>query len=77
VRNDLWTAWLRRPPAVAAGATVAALRRGELAGLADAARGLRWVVRERRRVPPAVEADMRLVTAAGSVAAAAAPLVSN
>jgi GT2 family glycosyltransferase len=77
VRNDLWTAWLRRPPAVAAGATVAALRRGELAGLADAARGLRWVVRERRRVPPAVEADMRLVTATGSVAAAAPPLVSN
>jgi GT2 family glycosyltransferase len=64
VRNDLWTSWLRRPPDVAARATLAALRPRDLAGLADAARGLPWVLRERRRLPRAVERDVRRVIAA-------------
>jgi N-acetylglucosaminyl-diphospho-decaprenol L-rhamnosyltransferase len=58
-RNDLWTAWLRRSPRGAAEATVAALRPSRIAGLADAAAGLPWVLRERRPVPPAVERRLR------------------
>jgi GT2 family glycosyltransferase len=70
VRNDLWTSWLRRPLGVAARATLAAVRTGDLAGLADAARGLPWVVRERRRLPAGVEHDLRRVTAAAARAVA-------
>jgi GT2 family glycosyltransferase len=61
VRNDLWTAWLRRPPRAAAGATVAALRPSRALGLADAVRGLPWVLRERRPVPPEVERRLRAI----------------
>lgn len=63
VRNDLWTSWLRRPPAVAARATLAALRRRELAGVAAAARGLPWVLRERRPLPPPVERELQRAAA--------------
>jgi GT2 family glycosyltransferase len=64
VRNDLWSAWLRRPPAAALRATgmvlrtmpsEPAVRRGAL----DALTGLPWVLRERRPVPPHVEDDLR------------------
>jgi N-acetylglucosaminyl-diphospho-decaprenol L-rhamnosyltransferase len=66
VRNELWSAWLRRPRRSAVRRTAAILRglasrhpgvtlRGALAALA----GLRWVVRERRVVPPHVERAVR------------------
>jgi GT2 family glycosyltransferase len=70
VRNDLWTSWLRRPVGVAARHTLAAVGAGDLAGLADAARGLPWVVRERRPLPARVEHDLRRVSAAAARAAA-------
>ncbi|MBX5470348.1 MAG: glycosyltransferase [Thermoleophilaceae bacterium] len=70
VRNDLWSAWLRRPPVGAARATLALSReatrdRAALAGLAGAVRGLPWVVRERRVVPQRVERLIRRLEAAG------------
>jgi GT2 family glycosyltransferase len=66
IRNTLWFTWLRRP-------AVSALRRtAELAGTVPrdatsaaafgaAVRGLPWVLRERRPVPPAVEAQIQLL----------------
>lgn len=68
IRNTLWTTWLRRP-------AVSALRRTAwLAGtvprdrtsaeaFACALRGLPWVLRERRVLPAAVEANLRLLEA--------------
>lgn len=66
LRNALWSAWLRRPAGAAARATVRLVaahgRPGESAGaLTDAVRGLRWVVRERRAVPAAVERAVQLL----------------
>jgi len=55
VRNDLWTAWLRRPADVALRRTIAALRPRHLGGLADAVAGSGWVLRERRPLPASVE----------------------
>jgi GT2 family glycosyltransferase len=60
-RNALWVAWLRRRPAVAVRDTLAAARialadPAVRRGLAEALRGLPWVLRERRVVPPDVEA---------------------
>lgn len=66
IRNTLWFTWLRRP-------APAALRRtAELAGTVPrdrtsarafgaAVRGLPWVLRERRPVPPRVETWIRLL----------------
>ncbi len=64
VRNGLWTAWLRRPLRVAAGSTLSALVQaradpGGRQGVVEALRGLPWVTRARRRLPPEVEADLR------------------
>ncbi len=62
VRNALWVAWLRRPMRSALARTVAivgsASRAGDasLPGLVDAVRGLPWVLRDRRVIPPRVEA---------------------
>lgn len=55
-RNELWTAWLRRPLPAAARATVHIVRseRGPRV-LASALRGLPWVLREREVNPPEVE----------------------
>jgi GT2 family glycosyltransferase len=69
VRNDLWTSWLRRPAPVAVRDTVTALRRGQVAGVAEAVRGLPWVLRERRPLPAEVERHLRRVAAAGQAAA--------
>jgi N-acetylglucosaminyl-diphospho-decaprenol L-rhamnosyltransferase len=62
-RNDLWTAWLRRPlptavrrsPAILGSARGAAPR-AALGALSGAA----WVARERRPLPAGAEADARL-----------------
>jgi len=67
-RNALWFAWLRRPPAIAAKATLAwwtAMRgeRSRTRALCDALAGLRWIARERRRLPPDVEQALRTIDA--------------
>jgi len=69
-RNALWTTWLRRPARIVARDTARCARaaltdRGARAGLIEAARGLPWVLGERRRLPAAVEADLRRLEAAG------------
>jgi GT2 family glycosyltransferase len=66
IRNTLWTLWLRRPVRSALSRTVevvrsapadAATARAVLAALG----GLPWVLRNRRVVPPEVEAGLRLL----------------
>jgi GT2 family glycosyltransferase len=57
-RNAVWSAWLRLPLAFAARETIALVARARSDGnariaLGGALRGIPWVVRERRRVPPA------------------------
>jgi N-acetylglucosaminyl-diphospho-decaprenol L-rhamnosyltransferase len=59
LRNDLWVTWLRRPLAVAAVATARCLQDGHVGAVAAAARGLPWILRERRVVPAGVEAAAR------------------
>lgn len=71
LRNALWCAWLRRPAGSAWRETLLRLRqiaaRPELApALLAALRGLPWILRERRVVPPAVEARVRCVEAQGA-----------
>jgi len=66
IRNTLWFGWLRRPAFAALRRTVRLARtvprdRVSLGGFLDALRGLPWVLRERRPVPPRVEADLRLL----------------
>jgi len=69
-RNDLWSAWLRRPWRAALRRTGELLRgapreRAAVIGTITAAGGLPWILRERRSVPDAVERDLRrLETAA-------------
>ncbi len=69
-RNALWTAWLWRSPAVAVRVTLRTMAGAcgdpALAGaLVDAAGGWGWVRRQRRRVPPSVEAQLRRLELAG------------
>jgi len=64
VRNDLWSAWLRRPPRRVPAATLRALADGgagweALRGAGAALRGLPWILRERRPHPREVEAAVR------------------
>ncbi|MGY1722845.1 glycosyltransferase family 2 protein [Blastococcus sp. SYSU DS0533] len=61
IRNTLWTTWLRRPFRPALRRTLHLLRtvprdRVTAVGLARAVRGLPWVLRERRVLPPHAEA---------------------
>ncbi len=69
VRNDLWSAWLRRPLRAAAASTVRVLRGTPppvaARATAEATAGLRWVLRERRVVPPHVEEQMELLERGG------------
>jgi len=70
VRNDLWSAWLRRPARRVPAATLRALRDGgggrhTLHGAGAALRGLPWVLRERRPHPRAVEAALRRLERGG------------
>jgi GT2 family glycosyltransferase len=61
-RNGAWTLWLRRPARRALAGTLRALALGdrdERRGLAEAALGLRWVLRERHVVPGSVEHALR------------------
>ena len=59
LRNALWTAWLRRrlPGALARTAALAAsaAREHRLTALTEAARGLPWILRERRPLPRRLE----------------------
>jgi GT2 family glycosyltransferase len=59
LRNDLWTAWLRRPGRAALGASARLLLSADprvaARGLAEALAGLRWVLPARRAVPPQLE----------------------
>ena len=64
IRNTLWTMWLRRPGRSAARRTLDVLRSAPrdaatLAAVAEALRGLPWVLSERRVVPPSVEEGLR------------------
>lgn len=66
IRNTLWFTWLRRPLSSALLRTVrlvASLPRDAVTrrGLAEAVRGLPWVLAQRRPVPPKVEAGYRLL----------------
>ena len=63
-RNAMWSAWLRRPARQAVRITVESAI-DEPRALATALRGLPWALRERRPVPPDVEADVRTLEAAG------------
>ncbi|MDP5182644.1 glycosyltransferase [Blastococcus sp. BMG 814] len=61
IRNTLWTTWLRRPLRPAVRRTLHLLRtvprdRVTALGVARAVRGLPWVLRERRVLPPHAEA---------------------
>jgi GT2 family glycosyltransferase len=66
IRNTLWFTWLRRPPAAAllrTAALAASVPRDTVSASAfwAAAGGLPWVLRERRPLPPSVEASIRLL----------------
>jgi hypothetical protein len=71
VRNALWSIWLRRPLGVAARSTLRTLvlalpGPSARVGVVEALRGLPWVMRARRPLPPRVEADLRRLRGAGS-----------
>ena len=71
LRNALWFAWTRRPPAAAARATAAALRSAPadlvtLRSVAEALRSWRWVARTRRPVPPQTAAALDLLDRAAA-----------
>lgn len=66
IRNTLWFTWLRRPAATALRRTLYLARTvprdaASLRAFAEAAAGLPWVLRERRELPPHVEARLRLL----------------
>jgi GT2 family glycosyltransferase len=68
IRNTLWFTWLRRPalPALRRTAELAGTvprDRTSAAAFGAALRGLPWVLRERRPVPPRVEAWIQLLDA--------------
>ncbi|HEY2523389.1 MAG TPA: glycosyltransferase [Streptosporangiaceae bacterium] len=75
IRNTLWFTWLRRPavPALrrtAELATTVPRDRTSVAAFGAALRGLPWVLRERRPVPPRVEAWIQLLDAPRRASAA-------
>ncbi|WP_320776774.1 glycosyltransferase family 2 protein [Streptomyces sp. CRN 30] len=64
IRNTLWFTWLRRPAGYALRRTLHLARTvprdtASLRAFAEAAAALPWVVRERRVLPPDVEARLR------------------
>jgi GT2 family glycosyltransferase len=68
VRNDLWTAWQRRPAASAARVTMSMWRR---AGFGEAVRGAPRVLRRRRCVPRQIDIDLRVLEADARIRARA------
>jgi GT2 family glycosyltransferase len=69
IRNTLWTTWLRRPARPALRRTLHLLHtvprdRVTVRALVQAARGIPWVVRERRVLPPHAEARFAALDAA-------------
>lgn len=58
-RNELWTAWLHRSLGGVLRVTARGVRHP--AALASALRGLPWVLRERRPVGPALEAQLQAI----------------
>lgn len=65
-RNALWFCWLRRPARTVVTRTTAAIGRATVSrsngvALFQAARGLPWVMRARRGVPPELERELRLL----------------
>ena len=69
IRNTLWTTWLRRPLLPALRRTAHLLRtlprdRVTAQGLLAAVRGIPWLVRERRVLPPHAEARFAALDAA-------------
>ena len=69
IRNDLWSAWLRRrwPVALRRSAGLVAGARGDAAarrGVVAAVAGLPWVLAERAAVPPGVEREIALLDGA-------------
>ncbi|HEU5110154.1 MAG TPA: hypothetical protein VFT95_16560, partial [Micromonosporaceae bacterium] len=68
VRNRLLTAWLRRPARVGVRAALGAMRTGTgRAALGAALREAGWVFRERRLLPPELEAAVAGVEAGWTV----------
>jgi GT2 family glycosyltransferase len=66
LRNEVWSAWLRRPARAAARRTAGLIARNgprphTAAGVAQAVRGAAWVARERRVVPAHVERALRVL----------------
>jgi GT2 family glycosyltransferase len=66
IRNTLWFTWLRRPARTALRRTLHLARTvprdtASLRAFAEAAAALPWVLRERRALPPDVEARLRLL----------------
>jgi GT2 family glycosyltransferase len=66
LRNALWTTWLRRPAGTVLRHTARLARpalgdRDGQRALVEAARGLPWVLRERRVIPPHLEGQLRLL----------------
>ncbi|AKM32300.1 glycosyl transferase [Pandoraea faecigallinarum] len=73
-RNEVWTAWLRLPLGAALRQTWRLAPRvwreaGGIAGWGHTLRGLPWTLRERRVIPPRVEAMRRRVEAEERLAA--------
>ncbi|MGW4714262.1 glycosyltransferase family 2 protein [Nocardia sp. NPDC004260] len=66
IRNTLWTLWLRRPVRSAARRTAVVLGSAPAdlttaAAVLDTLRGIPWVLRERKVLPPPVEAGLVLL----------------
>ena len=75
-RNALWTAWLRRPLPRAMAVTAGVLSSSGTqapATLAGGLRGLPWILRQRRAVPPWTEAQLRAVEQSQVAASWCAP----
>jgi GT2 family glycosyltransferase len=72
-RNAIWAAWLRLPVGLACAETLETLPRlfhaGGWRGCMEFARGMAWVLRERRVVPAAVAHDLALLRRNRSAAA--------
>jgi GT2 family glycosyltransferase len=81
-RNAVWSAWLRLPLPFAARETLALAASARSDGnariaLGRALRGIPWVVRERRRVPPAVAGAYEALAASRSATTSRRPTATT